>query len=412
MGRPFASIVVSFMVVACAQAEQTVPSASASADTSPVAAPACSNSTFTCAPAAAGGTPMPTPTPVAGVLNPHFGIIYSGTHRDVGTGTPPLVRREGEASTALGELAPSVPYRNAFYGTVSPDGHRAVYFAQPPNEPWGLYLLDGARPNEQRRLATIPGEIPYGRPVWAADGGGVAFVSDQPDQTYQNAHPNYSAIRLLDLATLNVTELARATDRSQYALVGWDRATSTLAAVNSPDPFAPGPRPAATYVVFSPTGRRTTPMDDLAYDQAAPNGRDVIGIRCSAGSGCSLWTWTLGDFEGRVEHKIGAGLSLGLAGFRPGSRDIGLTVSELTGPPASRVALWSPEAGLRIVYRLGDGLPGAVLFRADGSALIVALQPNEAVVVDLRTGVVSPLPQPTPSVPNDFRVLSGSIALD
>ena len=64
------------------------------------------------------------------------------------------------------------------------------------------------------------------------------------------------------------------------------------------------------------------------------------------------------------------------------------------------------------MYPLGDGLPGAVLFRADGSALIVALRPNEAVVVDLRTGVVSPLPQPTPSVPNDFRVLSGSIALD
>ena len=286
---------------------------------------ACSNRTFTCAPVAAGATPMPTPTPVAGVLNPHFGIIYSGTWRDVGTGTPPLVRREGEVGTAVGELASSVPYRNAFYGTVSPDGHRAVYFAQPPNEPWGLYLLDGARPNEQRRLATIPGEIPYGRPVWAADGAGVAFVADQPNLAYQNANPNYAAIRLLDLATLQVTELARVTDRSQYGVVGWDRATSTLAAVNSPDPFAPAPRPAATYVVFSPTGRRTTQMHDLAYDQAAPNGRDVIGVRCSAGSGCSLWTWTLGDFEGRVEHKIGAGLSLGFVGFRPGSTDIGLT---------------------------------------------------------------------------------------
>src|SRR5438309_990522 len=170
MGRPFAAIVVLFMVVSCAQSAQTVPSASASANSSPVAAPACSNSTFTCAPAAVGATPTPTPTPLAGVLDAHFGIIYSGTWRDVGVRTPPLVRREGETTVAVGELAPSVPYRNAFYGTVSPDGHRAVYFAQPPNEPWGLYLLDGARPNEQRRLATIPRESPYGRPIWASDG--------------------------------------------------------------------------------------------------------------------------------------------------------------------------------------------------------------------------------------------------
>src|SRR3989449_4781927 len=55
---------------------------------------ACSNRTFTCSPAAVGATPMPTPTPAAGVLDPHFGIIYSGTWADVGVRTPPLVRRE------------------------------------------------------------------------------------------------------------------------------------------------------------------------------------------------------------------------------------------------------------------------------------------------------------------------------
>jgi len=78
------------------------------------------------------------------------------------------------------------------------------------------------------------------------------------------------------------------------------------------------------------------------------------------------------------------------ASTRRAASDIGVTAGELAGPPASRVALWSPEAGVRVVYRLGDVLPGAVLFRADGSALIVALRANEAVVVDLRTGAVSP----------------------
>jgi len=382
---------------------------------------ACSNRTFTCSPAAVGATPMPTPTPAAGVLDPHFGVIYSGTWADVGVRTPPLVRREGETIVAVGELAPSVPYRNAFYGTVSPDGHRAVYFSQPPNEPWGLYLLDGARPNEQRRLVTIPGEIPWGTPVWAGDGGGVAFVANvYGPSPFQNFAPTtYSAIRLLDLATLKVTELARATDRSKYHLVAWDRATATVAALSTPDatPDDPAAVPVQTYVVFSPTGRRATQMEPTGQTvgfgvEPSTNGRDVIGVRCSAGSGCTLWTWTIGDFEGRVDRKVGAELSLGFVGFRAGTSDVGLIVSERTGPPMYRVALWSPEAGLRIVYRLGDQFPSAALFRADGSALIIHLRLNEAVVVDLQTGAVSPLPQPMPSAPNDYRRLQGSIALD
>jgi hypothetical protein len=360
---------------------------------------ACDNGTFSCSPVAAGATPVATATPVPGVLNPRIGIIFSGMP-SVEQRLPPVVRREGETRTTA-ELAGSV--FNVFTGTVSPDGRRAVYFAQPPGEPWGLYLLDGSRPSEQRRLATIPGEIPAGAPVWANDGSGVAFTV-YDEESRHALTPKFSATRTLDLSSLKVTELARLSDGTSYGVIGWDASTSTIAAMT-------GSRDNANYVVFSPTGRRTTPFNGYTIYGAA-NGRDVVGVSCTPSYGCSLWTWILGNVEGRVEHKLGAGLSLGVIGFRPGSSDIGLLVGSLPpGPLNETIELWSPEAGRRVVYRAGEIFPSPVLFRADGSGVYIVLRTNNVVVLDLRTGLMTPLPLPS-GAPDGFRHLAASIVLE
>ncbi len=363
----------------------------------------CNNRAFTCTPVAAGTTPAPTPTPVAGILSPHFGVIYQGVRQGYEKGSAPLVRREGETST-VAELAPS--FFNQFAGAVSPDGRRAVYFAQPQNEPWALYLLDGARPTDLRKLTVIDGEIPGGSLVWAADGSGVAFaVLDQGAN--QGVTPRYSAIRTLDITSGKVTELARVTDGSAYALVGWDRAPATLAAL-----MVPHGAPASTYVVFGSSGRRTWQLDGEYSVYGAPNGRDVVGIRCAAGTGCSLWTWTLADFDTRVDRKVGPGLSLGFVGFRPNSNDLGLFVSSSASPSAQTIELWSADAGQRVIYGPVEQMPDAMFFRADGSAVIVSTRPTETLVVDLRTKAVSSLPQPVPSAPFEIGRPVASIALD
>lgn len=365
---------------------------------------ACSNRTRTCVVADAAATAVPTPTPVAGVLKPEFGIIYNGVRTGWEKGSAPLVRREGEANLAVGELAPS--YFNQFGGTVTPDGRRAAYFAQRQDEPWALYLLDGARPNEQRVLRTFPDDLPAAGPVWSGDGSGVAFVVINKEAN-QGVKPNYSAIRTLDLVTGAVTEVARVTDGSGYTIVGWDKANGRLAAMIAPHGEAP-----TTYIVFSGAGKREWKLDGGYSAVAAPNGRDVAAILCQGPTiACSFWTWKLDDFDSRADQKFGPGLSMGIIGWRPGTGDVGIYVTSIAGGAPGRIELWSATDGRRVVFGPGDRATGDAFFRADGSALVVTLALDEAVVVDLASGRTSPLPLPVPQAPWEIGRLRGSIRL-
>jgi len=279
-----------------------------------------------------------------------------------------------------------------------------VYFAQLQGGSWALYLLDSSKPSEQKRLLTLADEIPGGSPLWAADGSGVALVVfDQAAS--QTPRPSYAALRTLDLASGKISELMRLTDGSSLALIGWDTKTSTLAALTVPYPSG-----ARTYVVLSPGGKRSFPVDPSYGIYGSPNGEDVLAITCAGGSGCRLITWNLGAFDARVEHNLGPNLSLGFVGFRPNGRDVGLLVSSSNAADQA-IELWSIGQGRRVVYRASQS-PQTIFFRADGSALIVASRPGEQVVVDLRSGAVAPLPQPSPSTPADYPVPVASIALD
>ncbi len=239
-------------------------------------------------PAAAAG---PSATPRSIGLQPDFGFIYSGVRPGYGKGSAPVVRREGELSV-VAELAPS--FFNGFTGAISPDGRLSAYFAQPQNKPWTLYLLDGARPNEQRELLTIPDDIPGGRPVWSPDGKGVAFVVLNKEAN-QGVKPLYSAIRTIDLASGAVTERARIEGGSHYEFVGWDRARSTLAATVAPDREA-----ANTYVVITQpagalgaltdrTGRSSPPPTRPRSSASAAMAPRAPAVPC----GCGRWTTSM-----------------------------------------------------------------------------------------------------------------------
>ncbi len=218
--------------------------------------------------------------------------------------------------------------------------------------------------------------------------------------------PKYSAIRTLDITSGKATEVARLTDGSAYVLVGWDRPRSTLAAL-----IVPHGSPPSTYVVVG-SSSRTWQLDGDYAVYGAPNGRDVVGIRCAAATGCSLWTWTLADFGNRVDRTLGAGLSIGFIGFRPNSSDIGLLVSANTSPAAQTIELWSAAAGRREAYGPLAQLPDSMFFRADGSALIVSTRPTETLVIDLGSRAVSPLPVPVPKTGLEIGRPVASIALD
>jgi WD40 repeat protein len=332
-------------------------------------------------------TSASTSTPNAALLKPGFGVIYWGSRQGWEPGSAAQILPEGR-TTKVGELAGS--YFNQFHGTVSPDGRRAIYPAQPDlNGPWAYYLLDGSKPTEQRRLLALPNENP-GPVLWSTDMSAIAFTAQDAGAT-QGVIPKYDSIRTLDLTTGAVRELTRITDGSYYQIVGWDKAAGTLAAQILPYPPVAGKK--STYVVIGSSGTKTIPVDGPTSYAASPDARTVVGLLCAAATACSLWTWPLADYGARVDQRLPAGLSLDVIGFRPGTSDVGLTVFEESGA-SGRIALWSASAGLRTVYPFpaGRSPSGPWFFRADGSAVIVNFGIGEDLVIDIATGQSARLP--------------------
>lgn len=368
------------LVASCVPSVSTASSPSASAVSITPASPAAT-------PTVRSSSSASTATPNPALLNPNFGVIYWGARQGWETGSAPQILPEGRTTT-LGELAGS--FFNQFHGTVSPDGRRAIYAAQPDmNGPWGYYLLDGLKPAERRRLLELPNENP-GSVLWSADMSAIAFTAQDAGAT-QGVIPKYDSIRTLDLTTGAVRELARITDGSYYQIVGWDKPAGTLAAQINPYPND-GTRK-STYLVIGPSGSKMTPVDGPAAYRASPDARTVVGLQCAAATACSMWTWPLANYGAREDQHLPAGLSLSVFGFRPGSGDVGLIASE---PHASsrRIALWSVSAGLRTVYPFpADRSPsGPWFFRADGSAVIVHFGIGDNLVIDLATGQSTRLP--------------------
>lgn len=358
------------------------PEAQSSASQSP--SPSTATATLTASPRL---TAAPPATPNAALLKPGFGVIYWGPRPGWEPGSGPQILPEGR-TTSVGELARS--YFNQFRGTVSPNGNRAIYAAQPdPSGPWGYYLLDGTKPTEQRRLLALPNENP-GSVVWSADMSAIAFTAQDSGAT-QGVIPKYDSIRTLDLTTGTVREFARITDGSYYQIVGWDKSAGTLAAQITPYPPVEGKK--STYLVIGPSGTKIVPVDGPTAYAASPDARTVVGLQCAAATGCSVWTWPLAEYGARVDQRLPAGLSLNVIGFRPGTSDVGLTAFELNGG-SGRIALWSASAGLRTVYEFPAGRSpgGPWFFRADGSAVILHFGVGEDLVIDVATGQSTRLP--------------------
>src|SRR5260221_10662216 len=207
------------------------------------------------APTVRSSATAPTATLNAALLRSNFGVVYWGARQGWEPGSAPQILPEGRTATA-GQLAGS--FYNQFHGAVSQDGRRAIYAAQPEmNGPWGYYLLDGAKPTEQRRLLALPNEN-LGAVLWSPDMTAVAFTAQDAGAT-QGVIPKYDSIRTLDLITGAVRELARITDGSYYQFVGWDKPAGTLAAQINPYPNDGTKK--STYLVIGPSGNKTRPVD-------------------------------------------------------------------------------------------------------------------------------------------------------
>lgn len=364
-----------------------VPSPSASGLTSPTAtaSPSAAATPTPIASSAAVSSPSPSQT-ASSLFKPGFGVIYWGSGQGFDPSAAPQVVREGEKSS-VGALAGS--FFDQFHGAVSPDGRRAIYAAQPQlSSSWSYYLFDGAKPTEQRRLLELPNEI-AGPVLWAQDMSAIVFTAQDAGAT-QGVVPKYDSIRTLDLATGVVKELARITDGSYYQLVGWDKAAGTLAVQINPYPSDGSKK--STYLVIGPSASKSTPMDGPVAYSASADARTVVGLQCTAATGCSLWTWPLADYAARADQHLGSGLSMNVIGFRPNTNEVGLTVFDSAG--AGRFALWSPSSGLRDVYQFPSGRSpgGPAFFRADGSALIADFGVPQSLVIDIATGQATALP--------------------
>lgn len=119
--------------------------------------------------------------------------------------------------------APLMEFQSGFYrqwrGAVSPDGRKLAYWHDGATAGWELRILETSALDRPRTVLQLRDELPEGL-LWSGDQGGLVFgVSDK--LTGQGVIGQYTALRTLDLATGNVTELAR--DKKWFHALAWDR---------------------------------------------------------------------------------------------------------------------------------------------------------------------------------------------
>jgi hypothetical protein len=355
--------------------------------------------TFACAPTPASGTAAPTPTHAptptttaspAAVLDDRFGFLVS----DASIG-PTAVRLETDPRPAFTVIG----------GMPSPDGRR---LAHSTSNGGGLDVVDvapGARPRTLLTPANSPLNKEYGSGVvWSSDSTGLVIGVTAPSNIpAADAPPEYSAIRLLDVAGGQPREIARIRGAMVVPLA-WDRKARLIAAYEA---YGAG---IGYYDLITEDGKvdRAQILPPVPELQASTDAQQIFARDFF---GTALRVWPLGAIARSVDLKSAAGERILAASWRPGSAEIGVLLED-------RLELWDPGGGRRPVPL--PRLPPTsnpnrdLFFRADGSAVFVVLvldpspgaQPDVyCVAVELQSGRSAVVP--TRGVPPNASVRVG-----
>ncbi len=311
------------------------------------------------------------------------------------TDTVPFFRASGRAMLSY---AVSADGRLAYWKTGLDDA--------PPHE---LHVYD-PRTQTDRTVLTLTNERGgnAGFMVWSTDGTGLALSTSDANAAFEGPRaphrPSISSWQLLDVATGASRTVATISD-AWFVPVSWDRRTDVATATET-GRDGPG-QPTRRFYVFDQGRSKDTAtavllpaaMDpwSVRTDAAARNALGLAPGVCGQAQCATLWTWpiedpTLAGRHGPTDRYTQAAM------FRPGTTNIFVLVRCVCDRTLS-----APDITVEDWGTLGAATPrvvahqaiGRVLFRTDGSALVVSpVDPNDRSgwLVDPDTGAMVPLP--------------------
>ena len=263
---------------------------------------------------------------------------------------------------------------------VSPDGQR-VALIRTGETTTQLITFTTAKPNDVTILVDFvtSGEN-AGGVAWAGDGSGsVLFAAHKPSTPSPQSPTVYSALRVVDVATKQVREIARITNGSYFFPRAWrpDRNTAAAAEV------AAGSANSYDLVRGPAAPERTTLGVTYGALTASRDGTRIAAVHTSA----VAW-WPMDQPAAAKELRADSKGRAEYAAFRPGTDELGVSVSAPSTaagvPPTGHFEIWNVATGAQ---RVVSSTVGFSLWRVDGSAAIIG-----SLLVDPASGATSQLP--------------------
>ena len=266
---------------------------------------------------------------------------------------------------------------------VSPDGKRVAMIRTGQT---GHQLITFAtdRPNEVTIVVDFAGSGENaGGVVWAGDGAGsVLLAVHKPSGSSPQGPTLYASLRVADVASKQVREIARITNGSYFFPLAWrsDRRVAGAAEIaagsaNTYDLVREGAR--------SDLSPESTPLG-VAYS-ALTASRDGTHIVTTFEHRAVRW-WEIDQPSAMKELTAPNNSGVDYAAFRPGRDEIGVNATAPVtggGVPPGHFEIWSLSGPQRVV----STTVGFAFWRIDGTAALMG-----TLLIDPDTGATTQLP--------------------
>jgi hypothetical protein len=295
-----------------------------------------------------------------------------------------LVVPDGAAPAALRRETPGESFRalrgSGFIGAVSGTGRRVAYWLTAGGATRELRVFDAIAPDEDTALATVL-EIERGAGVaWSSDRTGLLLVVESSGQA-GTADPTgpFSALRIIDVPTRTIREIARVTGGARFWPVGWDRDSRLTGACI----YTAGGTGLAYVVTGEDALSTRVPMEPgIPVATVQASGKAVLGVL----SRVVVRVWTVASYHEHLEFAANPGETIAFARWKPGADEIVVSV-------ADRLETWPAGGGERRVIARGLPVASDLLVSSDAALAFVTFDDGRgAVAVDLATGRTAPVP--------------------